>query len=44
MFLSHIREAISLAAGEVDHVLAAPAADIAAGPGEMPVLGVVTFT
>ena len=44
VFLSHIREAISLAAGEVDHVLAAPAADIAAGPGEVPVLGGVTFT
>ena len=44
IYLSHIREAISTAAGEVNHVLAAPVADIDAATGTMPTLGVVTFT
>ncbi|MEM1299394.1 MAG: baseplate J/gp47 family protein [Pseudomonadota bacterium] len=41
---THIAEAISLAPGETDHLLTAPAADIVPAVGEMPVLGVVTFT
>lgn len=44
ILISHIREAISIAAGESDHVLAAPVADVVNGAGEMAVLGVVTFT
>lgn len=44
ILLSHVREAVSLSIGETDHVVAAPAADVEPGPGEMPVLGTVTFT
>lgn len=41
--LTHCAEAISLAAGEFDHDLIAPAADIEPGAGYMPVLGDVSF-
>jgi uncharacterized phage protein gp47/JayE len=41
--LTHCAEAISLAPGEFDHDLIAPAADIAPAPGYMPVLGDVSF-
>lgn len=41
--LTHCAEAISLAAGEFDHDLIEPTADIAPGPGYMPVLGNVSF-
>lgn len=44
MRLTHIREAISLADGELDHTLAAPAADVVPTATQMPVLGTVTFT
>jgi uncharacterized phage protein gp47/JayE len=40
---SHITEAISLASGEFDHMLEAPAGDVVTQPGEMPVLGTVTW-
>jgi len=43
LYLSHIREAISIAAGEIDHVLTAPAADIVPAIGEIPVMGVITW-
>lgn len=43
LFLSHIREAISLAAGEANHVLTVPAADVVRAAGELAVLGTVTF-
>jgi uncharacterized phage protein gp47/JayE len=39
LLISHIRAAISLAAGEVDHVLAAPDADIEPEVGEVPIFG-----
>jgi uncharacterized phage protein gp47/JayE len=42
--LSHINEAISIAAGEVDHHLIAPAADVTFGPAEMGTRGVVEWT
>lgn len=43
ILLSHIREAISLAAGESDHVLIAPAANVAIPAGSIAVLGTVTW-
>lgn len=43
ILLSHIREAISVAAGETDHVLVAPAANVAHGAGEIAVMGAITW-
>ncbi|MFP3944946.1 MAG: baseplate J/gp47 family protein [Alphaproteobacteria bacterium] len=43
ILLSHIREAISRAAGETDHAISAPSADVAHAAGEIPKLGTVTF-
>jgi uncharacterized phage protein gp47/JayE len=40
---SHITEAISTAAGETDHTLTAPAADVAHGTGEIAVMGAITW-
>ena len=41
---SHLTEAISLASGEFDHALVEPAADVQAQPGEIPVIGGITWT
>lgn len=43
ILLSHIREAISLAAGETDHNLVAPVADVALTTGQMAVFGAITW-
>jgi uncharacterized phage protein gp47/JayE len=43
LVLSHLDEAISSAAGEVDHDLVAPSADVPHDPNELPVLGVITW-
>jgi uncharacterized phage protein gp47/JayE len=43
ILLSHINEAISVAAGEVDHALVAPVADIAATRAQIQVVGTFTF-
>lgn len=43
ILLSHMREAISIAAGETDHVLTVPAANITHAAGEMAVMGVITW-
>lgn len=43
ILLSHIREAISLAAGETDHVLTVPAADITPTAGQMATFGAITW-
>ncbi|MFN3883279.1 MAG: baseplate J/gp47 family protein [Rhodocyclaceae bacterium] len=43
LLYSHIREAISTAAGEYDHQLVTPAADVPHGTGEICVLGNVEF-
>lgn len=43
ILLSHLREAISSAAGEFDHVLTVPAANVAHGAGEIATLGVITW-
>ena len=42
--LSHIREAISTAAGEIDHDLTAPTSDVAVAGTEISVIGTVTFS
>lgn len=41
--LSHIREAISLAAGEDDYELSSPTADFTTATGEIATLGVITW-
>lgn len=41
--LSHLREAISLAPGETDHVLSVPAGDLVLGGGQIPVVGTITW-
>lgn len=43
LLLSHIREAISLAAGEVDHVLVAPSANVTHQPYELPTFGGIAW-
>ncbi len=44
LLLSHINEAISDAAGEADHVLVSPVADVTALPTEIHVLGTITWS
>lgn len=39
LLISHIRQAISTAAGEVDHVLTTPTANVVSAAGELAVLG-----
>lgn len=43
ILISHIREAISLAAGEIDHEVIAPNANLVFEPGQLPVFGSVMF-
>lgn len=43
LLISHIREAISLAAGETDHVLTLPAANVVSATGHMPTFGAITW-
>lgn len=43
ILISHIREAISLAAGETDHVLTAPAADVTHTTGQIAIMGAITW-
>lgn len=44
ILISHIREAISGAAGETDHVLTVPSANFTSGAGEIAVLGAITWS
>lgn len=44
ILLSHIREAISTAAGETDHILVSPSADVVHATGELPILGTITWS
>lgn len=44
IYLSHIREAISLADGEIDHTLLSPSADIVSAAGHMPVMGEIVWS
>jgi len=43
ILVSRLREAISQAAGETDHVLTSPSANVTAPAGQLPVLGAVTW-
>lgn len=43
LLISRIREAISIAAGEVDHVLSAPTANVTTAAGEITTLGTITW-
>lgn len=43
ILLSHIREAISLATGENDHILTAPAANVTHTAGQIATFGVITW-
>ncbi|MNL36264.1 Baseplate J-like protein [compost metagenome] len=43
ILVSHIREAISIAAGEQDHVLVAPAANVTNAIGSMSTFGSITW-
>jgi uncharacterized phage protein gp47/JayE len=43
LLISHMREAISIAAGELDHTLVAPAANVVSDPGEIAVMGDITW-
>lgn len=44
ILVSHIREAISISAGEADHTLAAPAANVTHTTGQMATMGTITWT
>jgi hypothetical protein len=44
LLISHIREAISIAAGEFDHRLLDPTADVAHGVGEIATFGGVVWS
>jgi len=44
ILLSHLREAISVAAGETNNVLVSPVADVTHSAGQMPVLGTITWS
>lgn len=43
ILISHIREAVSIAAGEHDHEVVFPAANVEADAGEMPTMGTITW-
>lgn len=43
LLISHIREAISSAAGENDHTLTVPAGNVVTGVGQLPVMGTITW-
>lgn len=44
ILLSHLREAISIAAGEHDHALTAPSNNFVCAPHELAILGVITWS
>jgi len=43
ILLSHIREAISIAAGEENYTMSSPAADVTHGTGEIATMGTITW-
>lgn len=43
ILITHIREAISIAAGEIDHVLVSPTANVTHTAAQIAVLGVITW-
>ena len=44
ILISHIREAISIAAGEADHVLVSPVADVTHTTGQIAIFGAITWS
>lgn len=44
ILISRVREAISIAAGESDHVLLSPTSNIVSPAGQLPVVGVITWS
>ena len=44
ILLSRLREAVSIAAGEFDHMLTSPVADVTHGTGQIAVPGVITWS
>lgn len=44
ILISHIREAISVAAGETNHVLTSPSADVTHTTGQIAVMGTITWS
>ena len=44
ILISHIREAISIAAGETDYTLTAPTGNVAVADGDIAVMGTITWT
>lgn len=44
LLLSHIREAISTAAGETDHELNGPSANVVSDPGDLSTMGMITWS
>jgi uncharacterized phage protein gp47/JayE len=43
LYISHVREAVSIAAGEVNSEVVIPAADVVLTGGEMAIMGTITF-
>lgn len=43
LLLSHLREAVSSAAGETDHVMTVPSANVVHGTGQIATMGVITW-
>jgi uncharacterized phage protein gp47/JayE len=44
ILVSHLREAISIAVGETNHVLSSPAADVTHATGQIATLGTITWS
>ncbi|WP_448660290.1 baseplate J/gp47 family protein [Sphingomonas sp. CJ99] len=44
LLISRLREAVSVAAGETDHVMTAPSANVTAASGEIAVMGAITWS
>lgn len=44
LLISHIREAISVAAGETNHVLTTPSADVTRSTGQITTMGTITWS
>lgn len=41
--ITHLREAVSIAAGEEDHIMTVPSANVVMGTGQLPTMGVITW-
>jgi uncharacterized phage protein gp47/JayE len=43
LLITHLREAVSIAAGEENHIMTVPNADVAMTTGQLPMMGVITW-